>query len=174
MISVVGGEVCSPMHLASRLENFLPFNPIPMSIRVGSLGHVIVVMKRHRADALRPSAGMEFEKVWQSLGADRERQGDYLRTVQPASLPSLFKQALTGPLLSSMLAALLSQVINADPGFGLEILAALSRVPRFELTAMCLPARERQQLKEFWETAAALMNESDAASFEGLRRSFRL
>jgi hypothetical protein len=117
---------------------------------------------------------MEFEKVWKSLGADRERQGDYLRTVQPASLSSLFKQALTGPLLSSMLAALLSQVITADPGFGLEFLAALGRVPRFELTAMCLPARERQQLKGFWETAAAPMSESDAATFEGLRKSFRL
>lgn len=112
--------------------------------------------------------------MWKSLGADSERQAAFLRMLQPATLPSLIKHALTGPLLSSMLAVLLSQVISEDPGFSVQFLSALSGVPRFELTAMCLPARERQQLKGLWDGAAAAMNEADAAAFVGLRKSFRL
>ncbi|BDA43286.1 probable RNA polymerase II-associated protein 3 at N-terminal half [Coccomyxa sp. Obi] len=121
-----------------------------------------------------PTSGMEFEKVWKSLGADRERQAAYLRMLQPAALPSLFKQALTGPLLASMLDALLCHVITADPGFGTDFLSALSRVPRFELTAMCVPARERQRLKGLWDDAAGVMPETIVSTFVGLSRTFKL
>lgn len=117
---------------------------------------------------------MEFEKVWKSLGADRERQAAYLRMLQPAALPSLFKQALTGPLLASMLDALLCHVITADPGFGTDFLSALSRVPRFELTAMCVPARERQRLKGLWDDAARVMPDTVAPILVGLSRTYKL
>ncbi|CAL8468728.1 g8268 [Coccomyxa elongata] len=140
----------------------------------------VALQVAHRALASKPAtlrpppSGMEFEKVWKSLGADRDRQAAYLRMLQPAALPSLFKQALTGPLLASMLDALLCHVITADPGFGTEFLSALSRVPRFELTAMCVPARERQRLKGLWDDAARVMPETVASTLAGLSRTYKL
>lgn len=112
--------------------------------------------------------------AWKSLGSDAQRQAAYLSLLLPASLPALFKQALTGPLLSSMLTVVLSQLAIANPSFSVELLSALSKVPRFELTVMCLPTREKQQLKELWEAAALLMRKPDAAAIQGLRKSYRL
>ena len=112
--------------------------------------------------------------MWKSLGADRERQAAYLSMLQPAALPSLFKHALTGPLLASMLEAVLCHVITADPGFGTDFLSGLSRVPRCELTAMCVPARERQRLKGLWDEAARAMPATTASSLADLSRTFKL
>lgn len=69
-----------------------------------------------------------------------------------------------------------------DPTHGLDVLSALPRVPRFDMTAMSVPSRERAELGLLWGPAveaalAAAGAEGGAAAVEEaerLRKKFRL
>jgi hypothetical protein len=117
---------------------------------------------------------MEFEKVWKSLKDAPEQQAAYLRLLQPAILPSLFKNALTPPVVSSMLSVALGQLAAGESGFVLELLSALTRVPRFEMTVMCLPGREIRELQSQWQTAADALSPDELIRFHALRKTFKM
>ncbi len=56
--------------------------------------------------------------------------------------------------------------------FGLDTLAHLARVPRFDMACMCVPARERAELGGLWDAAVGVGGEGgDVAA---LRKKFRL
>lgn len=118
--------------------------------------------------------GMEFEKVWKSLKGDPGQQAAYLRMLQPSSLPAIFKQALTAPLLSSMLSAVLGELTAKEPASSLDLLTALSRVPRFDMTVMCLPSREKRELGTLWDAAAGAMSVENAAKLGAVRAAYRI
>ena len=59
----------------------------------------------------RSCAAIEFETVWRGLKGDLGAQAAYLRLLDPDTLPAVFKQSLTGPLLGSIVAALLTDLV---------------------------------------------------------------
>lgn len=54
-----------------------------------------------------PRNGTEFEKAWRSASADADAQAQLLRALDPATLPALLKDSLTGPVLKAVLKAAL-------------------------------------------------------------------
>ena len=115
-----------------------------------------------------PKTSTEFEATWRGLKADLRLQAEYLKQLQPSTVPGVFKSSLTAQMLQSILQALLVGMCGsgdaaATPalqcGFVLETLQQLGRVDRFDMTVMSIPGRERVQLRELWAGAVARMRE---------------
>ncbi|GLC48661.1 hypothetical protein PLESTB_000122600 [Pleodorina starrii] len=45
---------------------------------------------------------VEFEAAWRGMVGDLRRQAAYLSAIPPASLPTVFKNSLTAPVLASL------------------------------------------------------------------------
>lgn len=126
-------------------------------------------------NALTCCAGSEFEKVWKSLKEDTASQAAYLRMLQGAPLDKLFKHSLTGSVLSSVLACLLTEVVRADADVAISLLKALANVPRFEMTMMCLSKPDKAMLRSAWEDAAkSASNPAAQTDIAGLRKAYKL
>jgi hypothetical protein len=117
---------------------------------------------------------MEFEKVWKSLGDDVLGQARYLGMLDPPGLPGLFRHALTAQLLHGMLSALLKGLTALNCPHALALLAALPRVPRFDMALMCLPARDKAELAQQWDIVARLLPPEPAAALQELRAAYKL
>ena len=64
-----------------------------------------------------------------------------------------------------------------EPSFVAEFLHHLSSVPRFEMTVMSIPPRDRAVLKSHWDSFANVYLSAkvgEVASLESLRKKFRL
>ena len=136
--------------------------------RIGSLqgpaGHLLILL-----------AGTEFDLVWKTLKGQPEMQAAYIQLLDPAGLPALFKQSLTPVVLSSLLSVCL-QTAASKPDkapAAVKLLEGLTKVPRFEMTAMCLPNREKAGIRLQWEAAAA-SDPASAPQLAALRTKYRL
>ena len=113
--------------------------------------------------------------MWKSLKEDTASQAAYLRMLQGAPLDKLFKHSLTGSVLSSVLACLLTEVVRADADVAISLLKALPSVPRFEMTMMCLSKRDKAMLCSAWEGAAkSASNPAARTNLAGLRKAYKL
>ena len=120
-------------------------------------------------------AGTEFDLVWKTLKGQPETQAAYIQLLDPAGLPALFKQSLTPAVLSSLLSVCL-QTAASKPDkapAAVKLLDGLTKVPRFEMTAMCLPNREKAGLRLQWDAASA-SDPATASQLEALRTKYRL
>lgn len=163
-----------------------------------------------RACLMRPpKTSTEFEASWRSFAGDSSLQASYLNLLVPEELPSVFKSTLTPQVLSGMVKTILQGATNwsppqrnntngatdilpsssegesgkvvVAPGHADKLLQALTKVARFEMTAMSVPAKERSTLGELWDqasasAAAALQGEGQGGAFadSSLRKKFRL
>ena len=50
----------------------------------------------------------------------------------------------------------------------------LSNVPRFDMTVMCLPSRDKEALRVLWDQAAEVIAQGAGIDASGLRKSYRL
>ncbi|GIM13880.1 hypothetical protein Vretimale_16948 [Volvox reticuliferus] len=126
-----------------------------------------------------PRTSVEFEAAWRSMAGDLRRQAAYLAAIPPASLPSIFKNSLTAPVLASLVRCLLAGMMPLEavpatdvsptsismsmtsesqsasgavsPAQGVALLEGLTRVARFDLMVMSVPSKERQELRAGWE-----------------------
>lgn len=73
--------------------------------------------------------------------------------------------------------------LAVEPGLCASLLLHLTKVPRFDMTAMCVPGRDREALKPLWDAAVssgAALGEVQAAlaaggtDQEALRKKYRL
>ena len=101
--------------------------------------------------------------------------------VDAGSLPVLFKSSLTPQLLEGLLGTLLVDMLGQGAALteaGGELLEALPGVPRFDMTAMCLPGKQRAALGLQWDAALARLGAdggSDLADrLDKLRKKFRV
>ena len=81
--------------------------------------------------------------------------------LQDTPLDKLFKHSLTGSVLSSVLSCLLTQVTQSDEGLAVRLLKALPKVPRFEMTMMCLSRQDMAGLCTAWDDAASNLTDTD-------------
>ncbi|KAG2489564.1 hypothetical protein HYH03_012015 [Edaphochlamys debaryana] len=134
-----------------------------------------------------PRTSVEFEAAWRSHSGDASRQAAYVAAIPPATLPTVFKNSLTAPVLSAILRCLLArltappqQPAGAADGSGgsgsgsvtaaaaVATLEGMAKVARFDLMAMSVPSRERGELKAAWaEAEAALKRRGEADSTGG-------
>ncbi|WZZ27661.1 hypothetical protein YC2023_011062 [Brassica napus] len=90
-----------------------------------------------------PKSAYEFENSWRSFSGDRALQTQLLKVTTPSSLPQIFKSALTSPVLFD--------IINEDMDFAVKYIENLTKVPRFNMIAMCLTSTEKNELLKIWE-----------------------
>ncbi|KAK9829846.1 hypothetical protein WJX72_008240 [[Myrmecia] bisecta] len=123
-----------------------------------------------------PRTATDFERAWKGLKGDAALQTQYLQQLQAFHLPSIFKQSLTAPVLRSIVQRALSGVAAVDPEQAVALLEGLSQVPRFDMTLMCLPSRDKAALRSEWDAVGSLMDMDSplTASFMALRKRFRL
>lgn len=75
--------------------------------------------------------------------------------LQDTPLDKLLKHSLTGSVLSSVLSCLLTRVTQVDEDLAVSLLKAMPNVPRFEMTMMCLSAKDKAALCSAWNDAAS-------------------
>ncbi|GLC48652.1 hypothetical protein PLESTB_000121700 [Pleodorina starrii] len=156
-----------------------------------------------------PRTSVEFEAAWRGMAGDPRRQAAYLSAIPPASLPTVFKNSLTASVLASLVRCLLAGMAPSSasttttaaaapaapaaadaeapaapvvpPAQGVALLEGLTRVARFDLMAMSVPSRERQELRAAWEGLQEQLRgwageEGDAAAtaLASLRAKFRV
>ena len=97
--------------------------------------------------------GSEFELAWRGFKGDMHLQAAYLAQIHPPTIPAVFKLSLPPATLASVLKALLECLLPSEPLQGLAHLEALSSVPRFGMTIMCLPSKEKKLLGAVWPSS---------------------
>eukprot|EP00850_Spirogloea_muscicola_P013206 SM000088S23747 [mRNA] locus=s88:577657:580624:+ [translate_table: standard] len=98
-----------------------------------------------------PRTAYEFEVRWKGLHGDRIAQAKLLHTVEAASLPSLFKDALSAPLLVDIIKVLAACFIPSEAEYTADVLESIARAKRFNMTVMCLTHDDKQGLQHVWD-----------------------
>ena len=128
-----------------------------------------------------PRTSTEFETAWKATTGDSDARVRLLSLVDPGSLAVLFKNSLTPQLLQGLVETVLEDMVGAGAPLsesGTALLEALPGVPRFDMTAMCLPGKQRAILGGQWDAALerlGVANSGDqAARLASVRKKFRV
>uniref|UniRef100_A0A1J3FL78 RNA polymerase II-associated protein 3 n=1 Tax=Noccaea caerulescens TaxID=107243 RepID=A0A1J3FL78_NOCCA len=97
-----------------------------------------------------PKSAYEFENSWRSFSGDRTLQNQLLKVTTPSSLPEIFKNALTSPVLVDIIKSVAS-FFREDMDLGVKYIENLTKVPRFNMLVMCLTSTEKNELMKIWE-----------------------
>mmetsp|Transcript_34972 Transcript_34972/g.99137 ORF Transcript_34972/g.99137 Transcript_34972/m.99137 type:complete len:483 (-) Transcript_34972:68-1516(-) len=127
------------------------------------VSQAVEIVSRSAGTHSAPKTSTEFETAWKGFTGDMAAQAAYLRLVDPASLPSLFKSSLTGPLLSGIAGTALSAASD-DPAWAVALLEGLTSVPRFDMTAMLLPRDSKAALRRSLEACMSGLPDADLRS----------
>ncbi|XP_020086573.1 RNA polymerase II-associated protein 3 isoform X1 [Ananas comosus] len=98
-----------------------------------------------------PKSAYEFEVSWRALSDDCGQQAQLLKAIPPSTLPQIFKNALSAPILIDIIKCT-ATFFREDTEFAVSILDNLVKVPRFDMIVMCLSAKQRSaELRRIWE-----------------------
>ncbi|KAL5231610.1 hypothetical protein ABZP36_030386 [Zizania latifolia] len=89
-----------------------------------------------------PKTAYDFEVSWRSLSDDTDQQIQLLKSIPPASLPEIFKNALSAAFLIDIVKCTTS-IFREDAVLAVCILENLAKVPRFDLIIMCLSSMHK-------------------------------
>ncbi|CAN6336204.1 unnamed protein product [Urochloa humidicola] len=115
-----------------------------------------------------PKTAYEFEVSWRALSDDTAQQIQLLKSIPPASLPEIFKNALSAPFLIDIVKCAAS-IFRDDAALAVSILENLSKVPRFDLIIMCLSSMHKSELKKIWDQVF-VAGKASADEVEALRQ----
>ncbi|KAK1294841.1 hypothetical protein QJS10_CPA16g01653 [Acorus calamus] len=96
-----------------------------------------------------PRSAYEFEVYWRGLSDDPVSQARLLKTIDPASLPQLFKNALSAPMLVNIVKCA-ANFFMEEMDLAVSILDNLAKVARFDVIIMCLSAADQADLHRIW------------------------
>lgn len=115
-----------------------------------------------------PKTAYDFEVSWRALSDDAAQQIQLLKSIPPASLPEIFKNALSAPFLIDIVKCSAS-IFRDDAALAVSILENLARVPRFDLIIMCLSSMHKSELRKIWDQVF-LAEKASADQMEALRQ----
>ncbi|CAA6654410.1 unnamed protein product [Spirodela intermedia] len=116
-----------------------------------------------------PRTAYELEVSWRLLSGDSQKQTNLLKSIPPGSLPQLFKNALSAPMLIEIIRTT-STFFREEMELAVSILDNLTKVPRFDMIIMCLSAPDRADLRRIWDEVFS----GDAAPYEHAEAFARL
>lgn len=96
-----------------------------------------------------PTTAYQFEISWRGFGGDRNLQAHLLKATTPASLPHLFKNALTAPMLIDIVRCVATFFVE-DMDLAVKYLENLTKIPRFDMIMMCLSSSDKADLLRIW------------------------
>ncbi|AEE33395.1 Tetratricopeptide-like helical domain superfamily [Arabidopsis thaliana x Arabidopsis arenosa] len=97
-----------------------------------------------------PKSAYEFENSWRSFSGDSALRSQLLKVTTPSSLPQIFKNALTSPVLVDIIKCVAS-FFTEDMDLAVKYIENLTKVPRFNMLVMCLTSTEKNELLKIWE-----------------------
>uniref|UniRef100_A0A1D1XTE6 RNA polymerase II-associated protein 3 n=1 Tax=Anthurium amnicola TaxID=1678845 RepID=A0A1D1XTE6_9ARAE len=97
-----------------------------------------------------PKSAYEFEVSWRHLSSDCLMQANLLKSIPPDSLPQLFKNALSAPMLIEIIKCT-TTFFKEEMELAIKILDNLTKVSRFDMILMCLSALDCQDLRKLWD-----------------------
>ncbi|XP_059289013.1 uncharacterized protein LOC132042513 [Lycium ferocissimum] len=97
-----------------------------------------------------PNSAYQFEVSWRGLSGDRTLQTQLLKVTSPATLPRIFKNALSAPMLMDIVRCVATFFIE-DMNLAIRYLENLTKVPRFDMIIMCLSSSDKSELFKIWE-----------------------
>ncbi|XP_025807556.1 RNA polymerase II-associated protein 3 isoform X1 [Panicum hallii] len=115
-----------------------------------------------------PKTAYDFEVSWRALSDDTAQQIQLLKSIPPASLPEIFKNALSAPFLVDIVKCSAS-IFRDDAALAVSILENLAKVPRFDLIIMCLSSMHKSELRKIWDQVF-LAEKASADQVEALRQ----
>lgn len=99
--------------------------------------------------SVAPANNHEFERAWRSIRGREAERARYLRTIGAARIRAgLFGQSITAQLLHEFITAFLHDSDNTDI---LDILNALSHIPRFNIAIMLMPPAAKKDTNALLE-----------------------
>ncbi|KAI4310923.1 hypothetical protein MLD38_035867 [Melastoma candidum] len=96
-----------------------------------------------------PTTAYQFEVSWRGFSGDRTLQYRLLKVTHPSSLPKIFKNALTAPLLVDIVKCV-GTFFGEDRDLAFKYLENLATVPRFDMLVMCLSSSDKADLIKLW------------------------
>ncbi|MQL81833.1 hypothetical protein Taro_014297 [Colocasia esculenta] len=99
-----------------------------------------------------PKSAYEFEVSWRHVSSDCSMQANILKSIPPDSLPQLFKNALSAPMLIEIIKCT-ATFFKGELELAISILENLTRVSRFDMIVMCFSALDRAELLRIWNEA---------------------
>ncbi|XP_030532490.1 RNA polymerase II-associated protein 3-like [Rhodamnia argentea] len=97
-----------------------------------------------------PNSAYQFEVSWRGFSGDRSLQAHLLKVTSPGSLPQIFKNALSAPLLVDIIKCISTFFIE-DIDLAVNYLDNLTKVPRFDMIVMCLSSEDKADLLRLWK-----------------------
>ncbi|CAO2832538.1 unnamed protein product [Amaranthus hypochondriacus] len=97
-----------------------------------------------------PKSAYQFEITWKGLCGDRSLQARMLKATQPDTLPQIFKNSLTAPLLIDIVKCVASFFVD-ETELAVSYLQNLTKIPRFDMIMLCLPPVDRDELCRIWD-----------------------
>jgi hypothetical protein len=98
-----------------------------------------------------PKTSYEFERVRRELRLDGATFATYLSAIPPKQIPKLFRQSLTEETLSAMVEAITCYIVEDKPAVALVLLAALTKVNRFNTTLLFLEKEQMEQVSTIFK-----------------------
>ncbi|PKI32023.1 hypothetical protein CRG98_047586 [Punica granatum] len=98
----------------------------------------------------QPKSAYQFEVAWKGFSGNRSLQAQLLKVTSPGSLPQIFKNALSTPLLSDIIKCV-ATFFSEDVELAVGYLDNLTKVPRFDMLVMCLSSAEKSELTKTWD-----------------------
>jgi hypothetical protein len=129
----------------------------PAASRVSPRAHAESAEKRARmmaAPTQPPKTLYELERVWRGLKSRPDLFAQYLQTFTRSTFREVFKEAITPDLLSSVIAALRSHLVESSPSDALRVLDGLTDMPKFSMTLALLPSTDEARLREAFAALA--------------------
>ncbi|KAH7678623.1 TPR-like protein [Dioscorea alata] len=96
-----------------------------------------------------PKSAYQFEVSWRALSDDPSLQTQLLKTIQPETLPQIFKSALSTAMLIDIIKCTAS-FFKEDTELAISILDNLVRVPRFDMIVLSLSAMNHSVINKIW------------------------
>ncbi|KAI9090023.1 hypothetical protein DFS34DRAFT_597821 [Phlyctochytrium arcticum] len=125
----------------------------------------------HRTHPI-PTTMFEFSRAYKSLKHDPEGLYTYLSRIPTRTFPTIFKNSLESDYLATIFGVLAHQYMRDGLISEIaEMLAALSRLPRFDMAVMFLSRRDKTVLGEVLERLSGYIPPSD---INDLRRVYKV
>ncbi|XP_043708273.1 RNA polymerase II-associated protein 3-like [Telopea speciosissima] len=109
---------------------------------------------RAMADAAKnitpPKSAYQFEVSWRGLSGDPALQACLLKAISPMTLPQLFKNALSAPVLIDIIRCIATFFME-ETEFAVQFLDNMTKVARFDMVIMCLSAPDRADMQKIWD-----------------------
>ncbi|XP_043722979.1 RNA polymerase II-associated protein 3-like [Telopea speciosissima] len=96
-----------------------------------------------------PKSAYQFEISWRGLSGDRALQARLLKGVSPMTLPQLFKNTLSAPILIDIIRCI-ATFFMTETELAVQFLNNLIKVARFDMIIMCLSASDRADMQKIW------------------------